>query len=183
MPVSHSQLDRDEAVRGLVGSRIFLELAIALVDKSGEFWKGPLLNVPTGLISPLNTMAVLDQIKTIIIVMMENRSFDHFLGYRSLPLRKSKDVDGLNTSKKWLRKFENRDGDDVHTPFHSKNPHSLPADFDPPHERSDIAAQIGTPKNSVFPMNGFVGSLPSQVAHNTEDRGLVMGYFGGEFCF
>ena len=29
-------------------------------------------------------MATLDQIDTIVIVMMENRSFDHMLGYLSL---------------------------------------------------------------------------------------------------
>src|SRR5207244_5160116 len=41
-------------------------------------------------------MAALDQIKTIVVVIMENRSFDHVLGYLSLPQYGGRtDVDGL----------------------------------------------------------------------------------------
>jgi phospholipase C len=42
-----------------------------------------------------NRMAIdLNLIKTIVVVMMENRSFDHMLGYLSLPPSNRKDVDG-----------------------------------------------------------------------------------------
>src|SRR2546423_808319 len=41
-------------------------------------------------------MALLDPVKTLVIVMMENRSFDHMLGYLSL-LSPAMKVDGLAT--------------------------------------------------------------------------------------
>ena len=46
----------------------------------------------------------LEQIKTIVVVMMENRSFDHFLGYLSLPLFRWPKVDGIKTDSEWISK-------------------------------------------------------------------------------
>ena len=41
-------------------------------------------------------MSIPDQLKTIVVVMMENRSFDHVLGYLALPQFGGRtDVDGL----------------------------------------------------------------------------------------
>ena len=47
-------------------------------------------------------MAKLDPIKTIVVVMMENRSFDHMLGYLSLPPFNRTEVDGLKADPAWL---------------------------------------------------------------------------------
>ena len=54
-------------------------------------------------------MAKLDAIKTIVVVMMENRSFDHMLGYLSLPPFNRTDVDGLKNDPAWLAQFTNYD--------------------------------------------------------------------------
>ena len=45
-------------------------------------------------------MTNLNQFDTIIVVMMENRSFDHLLGYLSLPEYGRTDVDGLQPEMK-----------------------------------------------------------------------------------
>lgn len=123
-------------------------------------------------------MSALDNIKHIIIVMMENRSFDHMLGYRRLPPLNRKDVNGLSTDREWITKHTNHDGDQSHAPFHSDNPYQLPEGFDPPHQREEITQQMGPPQNGVFPMNGFVSSLPDNIPSNPKDRRLVMAYFG-----
>jgi phospholipase C len=51
-------------------------------------------------------MPDLDKIKTIIVVMMENRSFDHLLGYRSLPPL-NQDVNGQRDDPAWKKQFVN----------------------------------------------------------------------------
>ena len=44
----------------------------------------------------------LSKIKTIVVVMLENRSFDHMLGYLSLPPFNQSEVDGLSNNPDWL---------------------------------------------------------------------------------
>jgi phospholipase C len=83
-------------------------------------------------------MGDLDKIKTIVVVMMENRSFDHLLGYRSLPPLNA-DVDGHSADPQWKSQVANVDIDGTKTaPFQNTNPYSLPPGFDPPHQRSDV---------------------------------------------
>src|SRR5260221_649370 len=100
-------------------------------------------------------MPDLERIKTIVVVMMENRSFNHMLGYRSLPPLKA-DVDGQRDDADWLKQFTNvdLDGQEVQ-PFHYNDPYSLPDDFDPPHQRSDVAKHLGELKDGKYLMNGF----------------------------
>ena len=120
----------------------------------------------------------LEQIKTIVIVMMENRSFDHMLGYLSLPPFNHQEVDGQSLAPVWLNKFTNFDNGVAIQPFHSTDPHTMPNDFDPPHERSNIAAQIDPRQDDSFPLNGFVSAIPPKVSIDPEVRKLVMSYFG-----
>ena len=54
-------------------------------------------------------MPDLSSIKNIVIVMMENRSFDHMLGYLSLDPTNRKDVDGQSLDPDWLKRFTNFD--------------------------------------------------------------------------
>lgn len=125
-------------------------------------------------------MGDLDKIKTIVVVMMENRSFDHMLGYRSLPPL-SEDVDGQSADPQWKSKVANLDVDGTTTPpFLNTNPYSLPPGFDPPHQRSDVEKHLGPINNGVYPMNGFVGTIPAQVSSSPENRGLVMSYYGAK---
>jgi phospholipase C len=125
-------------------------------------------------------MAKLDAINTIVVVMMENRSFDHMLGYLSLPPFNRTDVDGLKNDSAWLAQFTNYDNGRAIPPVLSTDPYDMPDDFDPPHERSNMAANLGTLQNNAYPMNGFVSAIPSSVSTNPDVRKLVMSYFGAE---
>ena len=122
----------------------------------------------------------LSKIKTIVIVMMENRSFDHMLGYLSLDPFNRRDVDGQSLDPDWLKRFTNFDSGLAIQPFHSLDPHMMPDDFDPPHERSNIAAQIDPRQDDSFPLNGFVSAIPPNVSADPAVRRLVMSYFGAE---
>ena len=119
----------------------------------------------------------LSQIKSIVILMMETRSFDHMLGYLSLPPASRADVDGQSLDPAWLQRFTNFDGSQAIPPFHSANPHTMPAAFDPPHERGNIAAQIDPQQTGSYPMNGFISAIPQSVSADPNIRKLVMSYF------
>lgn len=123
-------------------------------------------------------MSKLDAIDTIVVVIMENRSFDHMLGYLSMAPHNRIDVEGLRDDPAWKKKFAN--------PYQGKayqiaplSDSSMNLCGDPPHERPNIETQLGTSVNGVFPMNGFVQSFPNE--EPLCDRNpLVMGYFPGD---
>lgn len=125
----------------------------------------------------------LQDIDTIVIAMMENRSFDHMLGYLSLdetvdPMP----VEGLKLDPAWRSSFAN-----VYrgTPYEVK---PLPVNDrveDPAHSSVPIAMQISTPPQGPGPtlMGGFVESYVTySVAHPPAraNFGAVMGYYGGQ---
>ena len=122
----------------------------------------------------------LTRIKTIVLVMMENRSFDHMLGYLSLPPFKRPGVDGQSLDPAWLAKFTNSDNGHPFHPFLSTNPYTMPDDFDPPHERNAVAANLGALTGGSYAMNGFMSGIPSTVSSDPAVRKLVMSYFGAE---
>jgi phospholipase C len=130
-----------------------------------------------------NAMPVdLGRIKTIVIVMMENRSFDNLLGYLCLPPNNWKNVEGLATTQQWLDKVASIHEGTKYRPFLLTDPYDL-IDADPPHERDPIAIQMGEPVNGIFPMNGFVtnyaiakGAKPLTATSQPP----VMGYFGAD---
>lgn len=119
----------------------------------------------------------IDMIETIVVVMMENRSFDHFLGYLSLPPY-GMAVDGFVDHPAWFTQHANPFNGDIYPPFHLKEK-QLPAD--PPHERYDISGQLGPPVLGVYPMNGFVGSYSVVQAISLDPTiaplPAVMGYY------
>lgn len=125
-------------------------------------------------------MPNLEPIKTIIIVMMENRSFDHMLGYLALPPFARKDVDGQSSDAAWLAQFTNVDQGQRLQPALSTDPYTLPRGFDPPHERSNVANQLGSLDNGAYPMTGFVSAIPTKVSGDVGVRRLVMDYFGAD---
>ena len=100
------------------------------------------------------TKTKLNLIETIVVVMMENRSFDHMLGYLSLPPISWK-VDGLSNDPKWLAMHANTYNGKPYTPFHLA---ALKGTKDPFHDRRYVSDQLGAPVNGVFPMTGFVKS-------------------------
>jgi len=124
----------------------------------------------------------LDQIRTIVVVMMENRSFDHFLGYLSLPPYNWPNVNGIKTDPEWVAKASSLYNGTTFPPFPLTDPFDA-IDADPPHERDNIAVQMGDSAGGVFPMNGFVTNYAlakGAKAIVPESQPPVMGYFGAK---
>src|SRR5438045_3401366 len=95
------------------------------------------------------------QIQRIVVVMMENRSFNTLLGYMSLEEFGKREVDGLKDDPAWNADVASVYAGSPYLPWHNDDPFSL-MPGDPPHERNPINLQLGTPTNGVFPMKGFV---------------------------
>jgi phospholipase C len=120
----------------------------------------------------------LSDIETIVIVMMENRSFDHMLGY--LSLENILPVEGLRQDRAWQDTFRNSYSGQAYSLFKIA-PHTTPPS-DPQHDRRSIAMQIQTPPIGPGPttMGGFVESyarFSDPVPHNP---GAVMGFFDAQ---
>jgi phospholipase C len=115
-------------------------------------------------------------VKTIVVLMQENRSFDHMLGYLSLPPWNRAEVDGLRADPAWQGQFGNTAAGVTYRPAPLPDPSAvLPGD--PVHDRPAIAGQLGAPTGGVFPMNGFVQSCPT--LDPATGQPVVMGYFDG----
>ena len=105
----------------------------------------------------------LDKIEHIVVLMMENRSFDHMLGYLSLQGRD--DVDGLKPE--FANEHEGQSYPVHHLP-------STAVAVDPDHSSGAVDLQLGGGK-----MDGFVASFAATMADRggVEDPGAVMGYY------
>src|ERR1700690_335063 len=95
----------------------------------------------------------LNEIERIVIVIMENRSFDHLCGYLSLastpaPLA----VEGLSEDPAWRAPLANMFGGEAY-PLHRLAP-AVQAIDDPDHTQKSIAMQIGT-----APQGGLPGEM------------------------
>jgi phospholipase C len=106
-------------------------------------------------------MANLEKVDHIVVLMLENRSFDHMLGYLSLEGARG-DVDGLRPE------FANE---------HDGRSHlgSTAIADDPDHSASSVDLQIGGGA-----MNGFVTSFAGTLSRRgvpEADLGRVMGYY------
>jgi len=112
-------------------------------------------------------------IEHVVVLMMENRSFDHMCGYLNLPpwnaMRPA--VDGVSLDPAWVQRFTNLyDGRTF-----------APHDFtdrridDPPHTRPTIAMQLGTSAGAAGPMTGFVASY-AQRKQRPRSLSHAMGY-------
>lgn len=115
----------------------------------------------------------IDNINTIIVVMMENRSFDHVLGYLSID---GKDVNGLSADPDWQQNFTNLYGGKTYG-INELSP-STQLIPDPPHDRTPISMQINTPcANGGCPeLGGFVASYAARNPPPA-DLSMVMGYY------
>jgi phospholipase C len=123
----------------------------------------------------------LNDIDTFVIVMLENRSFDHACGYLSLPdAGPPMPVDGLRDDPAWLAQYANDDLDGTPVPIHRLEPREQNF-IDPPHEDNNIATQINTPThNNASPiLGGFVKSY-ADAKPRPDDRSAVMGYYTKE---
>jgi phospholipase C len=128
-------------------------------------------------------MADPQSVDTIIVVILENRSFDHILGYLSLPDYGRDEVEGLRTDgthlpSVWPPQFVLPG---PYSPFRMPSPHQpLPNNMDPPHERPNIAIQIGAQVGGTYPMKGFIQSYGDKINVGGVNQPVVMGYFTGE---
>jgi phospholipase C len=117
------------------------------------------------------TMANLDKIEHIVVLMLENRSFDHMLGYLSLEGGRS-DVEGLKAGMS--NSYGKRD-----YPIHRLEQTKVPSEkWDPNHSAKATDHQIGGGA-----MDGFAASYAETLKGRgveNPDPGLVMGYFGAE---
>jgi phospholipase C len=110
-------------------------------------------------------VANLEKIDHIVVLMLENRSFDHMLGYLSLEGARG-DVDGLR------EEFAN-DHDGRSYPIHHLDSTAIAGD--PDHSASSVGLQIGDGA-----MNGFVTSFAGTLSRRgvqEGDPGRVMGYY------
>jgi phospholipase C len=119
----------------------------------------------------------LNGIDTIVFLMMENRSFDHMLGYLSLdetPNRMA--VEGLRSDPAWRDSYTNLAAGRDHV-IHRLKPTDEVTE-DPPHGQERIAKQIATPPKGPGPtqMGGFVSSFLDAHPEST-NAGVVMGYY------
>lgn len=137
-------------------------------------------DVVTHINSITNVYAKLSQVQTVLIVIMENRSFDHMLGHLSLPSFNCSDGDGLSNDAGWLQRLTNLDNGSAIQPFLSLDPYDMPDNFDSPHEQPNTACNLGTLQNNVHLMDGFATAIPNAVSTDPEIRRLVMNYFRSE---
>ncbi len=106
----------------------------------------------------------LSRVQTVVIAMMENRSFDHILGHLGLPDSGhplAARIEGIQHAQVYY-------AHDTYQPTPIASPSLTP---DPPHEREDIDVQI----NSILgPMHGFAQSYRN--AYPNADVTRVMEY-------
>ncbi|MEO5649201.1 MAG: alkaline phosphatase family protein, partial [Ginsengibacter sp.] len=118
---------------------------------------------------------VKDKVKTVILVMMENRSFDHILGHLKLDDPTS-DVNGLSAP---LEKYNNIYKGTNYFPFNL--PHDVELDFDVPHELDNVATQMTLSKlNGKYSMQGFVEAYAKVTGAVVNPECTPMGYFNAE---
>ena len=107
----------------------------------------------------------LDKISNIVVLMLENRSFDHMLGYLSLEGARG-DIDGLRAE------FSN-EHDGRSYPVHHLGCTAI-AD-DPDHSAGSVDLQVGGGRMNGFAAS-FAGTLTSRGIRDG-DPGRVMGYY------
>jgi phospholipase C len=117
----------------------------------------------------------LNLIETIVIVMMENRSFDHMPGHLSYrQYANGTKVDGLQDLLN-QQAYENIYAGEPYYPFEMKDG-TLPSDL--PHEREYVKTQLAySPVTGSFSMSGFVDAYYQFTTVNRTERPEPMGFF------
>jgi|SRR5581483_8498644 len=106
-------------------------------------------------------------VDTIVVVIMENRSFDHVLSHLRHPdYGKRKEVDGIEDLKKLDYLNPNTDGEGV-APFWMDD---HPFDSDLPHDPEAIATQLRhSDVTGTYSMNGFVQAFEEEFHTSVTD--------------
>ena len=110
-------------------------------------------------------------VDTIVVVMMENRSFDHVLGHLRAPQFGNRaDVDGIEDVNNPRYLNPNSDGQGI-APFWSGDG---PLDSDLPHDPDAVRKQLAyIAINGSYAMNGFVLAFEDEF-HTSAQRPAVM---------
>jgi phospholipase C len=111
--------------------------------------------------------ANLEKVDHVVVLMLENRSFDHMLGYLSL-MGGRPEIDGLRPG------LANRDQGRTYAVHHLDG---TALGMDPDHSASAIDQQVASGS-----MSGFVASAAATLARrgvDDGDPGCVMGYYDG----
>ena len=117
---------------------------------------------------------ILDAVKTVVIVMMENRSFDHMLGHLSLE-NPASPVKGLKADALANGVYTN-DYLDTPYPLYELG-EDVELDSDIPHEWPAVATQLHWDgAAATFTMDGFVEAY-AQAGNVTNAQCIPMGYF------
>src|SRR5947207_3003269 len=115
----------------------------------------------------------LKNIKHIVILMLENRSFDHMLGYLELEGGRA-DIDGLTSDK------FNTDTQGNHFPVMRLHDTSFP--HDPCHSGNCVAVQLQNRNNGFaisFADTEIRPPLHTKIGQEApQDVRLIMGYYG-----
>ncbi len=116
-----------------------------------------------------------EKVKTVVLVMMENRSFDHMLGHLKLEDPKS-DVDGLIQP---LEKYNNI-YNGTNYPLYNL-PHDIELENDVPHEYNYVATQLKQNMlNGNYTMKGFVEAYAAAIGPVVNPDCIPMGYFNSD---
>lgn len=119
-------------------------------------------------------------IGTVFVVMLENRSFDHMLGHLHAT---NPNVDGIRRNDpEWLGRHANRHQGQTYPPRHATDPAAIIAG-DPPHNRADIARQLGVGGPGAYALDGFVANYALADEHPRIDLAhppAVMDWFDAD---
>jgi len=120
---------------------------------------------------------LLDQVNSIVLVMMENRSFDHFLGSMTLQ-DPSLDINGLRQNA--IDSYNNVYNGTAFPIFKRSSDDELP--FDVPHEWNFVETQLAAnPVSGTLAMNGFVTAYALSTKTHPNPQCEPMGYFPEEY--
>lgn len=113
-------------------------------------------------------------IHSVVILMLENRSFDHVLGDLSLKGGRG-DIEGLTKAGLRSHQYDNAAADgEAFAPFHLKD-RWLPSDL--PHEREYVHTQLArSPVSGAYEMSGFVKAFNAAEKAVRSRRPPPMGY-------
>jgi len=114
-------------------------------------------------------MALLQKIENVVVLMLENRSFDHLLG----------DLPGVDGIKAKMSNPDFRVNPEEPTDIPVRPATSPVMPYDPNHEYEDVKLQLslnGEASGMADPMGGFITSA-LEIAKSKEDAYRVMEYF------
>jgi phospholipase C len=123
-------------------------------------------------------MAGLADIETFVVVMMENRSFDHVLGALAMPQHGGLALEGLagaDTDPRFANVYDHQ----IYRPFPTADVRLL---HDLPHARGEVTTQLAAPPSGTPTMSGFVQAYVD-MNHSIIEQPPPMGYLAPTAAF